>query len=343
LERERGSEQDNENDIIFVLRENERVYSLKRSKKEKKHPYLIFSSSVYIEMRTSLLLLVISIVVMVSAGVPTFTSKRDQVQRQRPMPLPLDRVPPSHNKRPAKLGGHNEKAYQKQGLHLSLLPKSNVECQIFTHVYLTKHTATAPGDPQCEWDHYGAWRNTTHLKWFYNYRGSGLSSNEVNQALYNAFQTWRQYAPMLESEFIETRDYASLFAPPHYLHNNRSEIVFGEMEHAIYEGKKRNRQIPILAVTHVCRDRHTHDILETDILFNSKIAWVYTNTDGTALSNHPQSFSLYNVAVNQIGHALGMSNVRHHEHSMYSGTRPGELNKITLECGDRDGIVRLYP
>lgn len=94
----------------------------------------------------------------------------------------------------------------------------------------------------------------------------------------------------------------------------------------------------VIAVTSIWYTRKGKQIVEFDMLFNSKFVW------GDATIN-PAVMDLQNIAVHEAGHGLGMGDIYADacsEATMYGYGIEGEIKKRTLESPDIAGLQIMY-
>jgi hypothetical protein len=78
-------------------------------------------------------------------------------------------------------------------------------------------------------------------------------------------------------------------------------------------------------------------VADADILldFSGRVAWSATG--------EAHAYDLQSIAAHEVGHLLGLDDVRDPGQLMYWMSAPGELGKHYLRSGDLEGLARAYP
>lgn len=112
--------------------------------------------------------------------------------------------------------------------------------------------------------------------------------------------------------------------------NNRNETYFARIVGRNASG--------IIAMTLLWADVENGDILEWDMVFNTKFSWA---TDGSS-----NAMDFLNIATHEAGHVVGMGHTTATSNcvneTMYPTGSNGETKKQTLETGDTFGVQQLY-
>ncbi len=105
------------------------------------------------------------------------------------------------------------------------------------------------------------------------------------------------------------------------------------------------RQSPsTLAVAYVWYYTDTHEVAESDLVFNSRHSWSYTPYTPTCSSLN--SYDVQNIGTHEVGHWMGLDDMYGSSNvdlTMYGYGSIGELKKDTLTTGDKNGLNALYP
>lgn len=97
---------------------------------------------------------------------------------------------------------------------------------------------------------------------------------------------------------------------------------------------------------------NTKEIIEADTILNSdpEFAWAQTASgdpdNDTMVDTDSYDVDVQNINTHEAGHWLMLEDLYDadaEEHTMYGYSADCELKKRTLDCGDRDGIRRIYP
>jgi len=107
-------------------------------------------------------------------------------------------------------------------------------------------------------------------------------------------------------------------------------------ENAIVFGDYPNDNV--IAVTSVWYTPRGRQIVEFDILFNTRFNWGDANQNSSLMD-------LQNIATHELGHGVGLSDLYNStcaEVTMYGYSTEGEIKKRTLEIPDINGLRALY-
>jgi hypothetical protein len=148
-----------------------------------------------------------------------------------------------------------------------------------TRAHAYSHFGTGVGNERVHWD-------PPQARWLATNRGAaGITANDFQSALLRAFRTW-QDVPTATIEF----SFDGFTSAEPFADDGLSVIGFQdqpEMER-------------VLGATSFVYDEETGELVEADIFFNSAFEW------STAAGGDPSRFDLESVAVNEIGHFLGL-------------------------------------
>lgn len=94
----------------------------------------------------------------------------------------------------------------------------------------------------------------------------------------------------------------------------------------------------VIAVTSIWFVRSTKEIVEFDMLFNTRFVW------GDAMDN-PSVMDLQNIATHEFGHGVGLDDIyssTYSEVTMYGYSYEGDIEKRSLEPQDIAGLQKMY-
>jgi len=95
----------------------------------------------------------------------------------------------------------------------------------------------------------------------------------------------------------------------------------------------------VIAVTNIWYTRYAKQIVDYDVLFNTKFAW------GDATKSGSSVMDLQSIATHETGHGIGLADIYSNSCStvtMYGYSTEGETTKKTLEAADITGLRKLY-
>lgn len=121
-----------------------------------------------------------------------------------------------------------------------------------------------------------------------------------------------------------------------YIVNRNAVYGIRDNENAIVFGDYPNDNV--IAITTYWYNRKTKEIVEFDVLFNTRFVW------GDAEQNS-SLMDLQNIATHELGHGIGMNDVYQSlcsEVTMYGYSSYGETKKRTLEQPDITGLQKIY-
>ena len=151
----------------------------------------------------------------------------------------------------------------------------------------------------------------------------GLSEAFVTSAISTSAETWDAPTPAELLNDIYTIDYTAQYR----VQNFQNAIAFGDYP-----------EDRVIAVTSVWYTPVGKQIVEFDMLFNTRFVW------GDATIN-PLVMDLQNIATHELGHGVGLSDIYSTQCSavtMYGYSTEGETQKRTLEQPDITGLQRMY-
>lgn len=165
--------------------------------------------------------------------------------------------------------------------------------------------------------------NTLPVNYIINPLNSGLSEEFVTNALLTSAETWDLKTSKELLNDIYSVDYTAQYG----IQNFKNAIVFGDYADS-----------NVIAITSIWFTRVGKQIVEFDIMFNTKFAW----GDATLNSN---AMDLQNIATHELGHAIGLDDIYSSACSaitMYGYSFYGETQKRTLEQADITGLQKIY-
>jgi len=151
----------------------------------------------------------------------------------------------------------------------------------------------------------------------------GLNQGFVTSAISTSAETWDSAT----SKELFNNAYAVDSAAQYGVQDYKNSIAFGDYPNS-----------GVIAVTSVWYNRFTRQIVEFDMLFNTRFSW----GDGAA---DPGKMDLQNIATHELGHGVGLSDIYTSACSavtMYGYSNYGETQKRTLEHPDITGLQRIY-
>lgn len=151
----------------------------------------------------------------------------------------------------------------------------------------------------------------------------GLSESFVTGAVSASTETW----DAVTSKELMNDNYTIDPLAQYGVQNYQNAVVFGDYPN--------NNVIAITSVWYTPRGRQ---IVEFDILFNTRFDW------GDASIN-PAVMDLQNIATHELGHAVGLNDIYSTtcaEVTMYGYSDYGEIDKRTLEQSDITGLQKMY-
>ncbi|MFH0906800.1 MAG: matrixin family metalloprotease [bacterium] len=150
-----------------------------------------------------------------------------------------------------------------------------------------------------------------------------LTDDFIFEAISSAAEAWDIETSNEVLSDVYTIDYTVEYGIRDY----KNALVFGD-----YNDDN------VIAVTSIWYTPRGKEIVESDILFNTRFDWGNADVDVTLMD-------LQNIAIHEIGHLLGLDDIYSDtcaEVTMYGYSEEGEIKKRTLEQSDIDGIQRLY-
>ncbi len=156
-----------------------------------------------------------------------------------------------------------------------------------------------------------------------NPNNSGLSEAFVASAMSISAEAW----DAATSAELLNDAYAIDYAAQYGVQNFQNAIAFGD-----YPSDN------VIAVTSVWYTRVGRQIVEFDMLFNTRFTW------GDATIN-PAVMDLQNIATHELGHGVGLADIYSTTCSavtMYGYSTEGETSKRTLEQPDIAGLQKMY-
>ncbi len=151
----------------------------------------------------------------------------------------------------------------------------------------------------------------------------GLPEAFVTSAISTSAETW----DTATSTELFNNAYSIDYTAQYGVQNFKNEIAFGD-----YPNDR------VIAVTSVWYTPIGRQIVEFDILFNTKFVW------GDATQN-PAAMDLQNIAIHELGHGMGLGDIYSSTCSavtMYGYSTYGETSKRTLETSDITGLQKMY-
>lgn len=151
----------------------------------------------------------------------------------------------------------------------------------------------------------------------------GLPEAFITSAFSTAAETW-DYSTSKE---LFNNAYAVDYSAQYGVQDYKNSIAFGDYSNS-----------NVIAVTSVWFTRIGKQIVEFDQFYNTRFNW----GDSTA---NPALMDLQNIAVHELGHAVGLSDIYNSPCStvtMYGYSTEGETSKRSLEQPDITGLQKMY-
>jgi hypothetical protein len=151
----------------------------------------------------------------------------------------------------------------------------------------------------------------------------GLSADFVKAEISTAAETWDSST----SKELFNNSYIVDLSAKYGVQNFRNAVVFGDYPN---DG--------VIAVTSIWYSRRTGQILEFDMLFNTRFDW------GDATVNNAL-MDLENIATHELGHSIGLNDIYTSSCAsvtMYGYSTEGDIAKRSLETADITGLQKMY-
>lgn len=164
---------------------------------------------------------------------------------------------------------------------------------------------------------------THEVRYTINPTNSGLDLSQIEYSISSAAEEWDKATSWSLFSDTYTIDYTTEYG----IRDEQNTIAFGD-----YSNNN------VIAVTSIWFTRKTKEIIEFDILFNTRFQW------GDA-SNNSNIMDLQNIATHELGHSIGLNDLYAtacSQATMYGYSTEGETNKRTLEKGDILGLQKIY-
>lgn len=145
----------------------------------------------------------------------------------------------------------------------------------------------------------------------------------VTSAVSTSAETWDSST----SAELFNNEYAINYSAQYGVQNYQNAISFGD-----YLDNN------VIAVTSVWYTPVGKQIVEFDMLFNTRFVWGNASVDNTTMD-------LQNIATHELGHAAGLADIYSttcKAVTMYGYSTEGETNKRTLEQPDITGLQEMY-
>ncbi len=151
----------------------------------------------------------------------------------------------------------------------------------------------------------------------------GLSESFITSAISASAESWDAATSRDLFTDAPQADYSAQYGVQDY----KNAIAFGGMSDE-----------NVIAVTSVWYTRVGKQIVEFDMLFNTKFAWGDASVDASKMD-------LENIATHELGHSVGLSDIYTSSCTsvtMYGYSTEGETSKRTLEQADIAGLQKMY-
>jgi hypothetical protein len=204
-------------------------------------------------------------------------------------------------------------------------PKEPLDKITFIHYKDGKVKIANPGKPQAEkcYKLMGVkWKNLPVSYAINPANLQELPETFVTSGISASAETWDNAT----SGELFSNAYTVNYKAQYGLQNYENAVVFGD-----YPNDK------VIAVTTVWYTRVGKQIVEFDMLLNTRFVWGDAAID-------PTKMDLQNIATHELGHSIGLSDLYNActEETMYGYSTEGETKKRDLNTGDMAGLLALY-
>ncbi len=193
----------------------------------------------------------------------------------------------------------------------------------FIH-YAKQSAATAQAKPELCYKLLGVkWKNAPVSYAINPANPYNLSETSVASAISTSVETW-DAATSIE---LFNNAYGMDYAAQYGVRDSKNSVVFGD-----YPDNN------VIAVTSIWYTRLGKQIVEFDMLFNTRFVWGDSTTAGGVMD-------LQNIATHEFGHAAGLGDIYSSTCSavtMYGYSGYGETQKRTLGLPDITGLQKMY-
>lgn len=151
----------------------------------------------------------------------------------------------------------------------------------------------------------------------------GLSDDFISSILSQSAETWDKTTSK------------ELFNNLYAIDNSARFGIYDGINAIVFDDYSNNN---VIAITSVWYNKATKQIVEFDLLFNTRFPW------GDALLN-PNLMDLENIATHELGHSVGLADLYGllcSPVTMYGYSWFGEIEKRTLEQADIMGLQKIY-
>lgn len=151
----------------------------------------------------------------------------------------------------------------------------------------------------------------------------GIDANMITSALFNSAETW----DAANSKELFNNSYTTDINAKYGVQDYKNVVVFGD-----YPNNS------AIAVTSIWSSKRTKQIIETDMIFNTRFQWGNASIDSTKMD-------IQNIATHEFGHVAGLDDLYTDsctEITMFGYSNNGETKKQTLEAADIQGLNSIY-
>lgn len=217
------------------------------------------------------------------------------------------------------------------------------ELIIYIHHAKNKPEKPGQGGASCPSKTFSKWA-TKNLSFVVNPNGqvtsadgTPLSSSAIVSAVAAGFTPWETASGLAPANVSTFSGLPSTYTQE--TKNGVNEIAWASLGNKGFANA--------IAVTYIWRNTRTKLIDEIDMVNNSDSGFSWVNHDvtgdpDTATVPTTGKYDVSNIDTHEFGHFVGLDHVQDGQQTMYGYSGTDEVSKRSLECGDINGIQKLY-